>query len=105
MSNASVFGSRLRAARVRSGLTQMQLGVMAKIDEYSASARVNQYERGKHHPDFATAERLAEVLGVPVGYLYTSDETLAELILVIGRLDSGQRQDLLRTARILLETP
>lgn len=72
---------RLKAARVRKGLTQMQLGVLAQIDEYSASARINQYERGKHLPDFNTAERLAQVLAVPAPYFYTRDETLAAFLL------------------------
>lgn len=103
MSNASVFSSRLRAARLRSGLTQMQLGVLAQIDECSASARVNQYERGKHHPDFGMAERLARVLGIPVPYLYTPDDQLADLILVLGQLDVQQRGMLLAIAKGLLQ--
>ena len=59
----------------------MQLGVLAQIDEYSASARINQYERGKHQPDFNTAERLAQVLSVPTAYFYTRDEFLADFLL------------------------
>jgi transcriptional regulator with XRE-family HTH domain len=46
----------------------MELGVRAGIDEYSSSARINQYERGKHTPDFLTARHLAKVLSVPVAY-------------------------------------
>lgn len=38
----SVFPKRLKQARLRSGLTQEQLGIQAGIDEFSASARVNQ---------------------------------------------------------------
>ena len=37
---------RLKEARLRSGLSQEKLGVLAGIDEASASARMNQYERG-----------------------------------------------------------
>ena len=95
MPDASVFSTRLRAARLRRGLTQMQLGVLAQIDEYSASARINQYERGKHLPDFNTAERLAEVLGVPTPYFYTRDDTLANLILACGQLEKPAQQSLL----------
>lgn len=95
MLDASVFSTRLKAARLRRGLTQMQLGVLAQIDEYSASARINQYERGKHLPDFSTAERLAEVLGVPTPYLYTRDDTLADLILVCGQLEKPAQKMLL----------
>lgn len=95
MPDASVFSSRLKAARLRRGLTQMQLGVLAMIDEYSASARVNQYERGKHLPDFNTAERLANALRIPAPYFYTRDEQLAALILAYGELPESERRKLL----------
>lgn len=55
--------------------------MLAKIDEFSASARINQYERGKHLPDFDTAERLARVLNVPTPYLYSASDALADWIL------------------------
>lgn len=77
----------------------MQLGVLAQIDEYSASARINQYERGKHLPDFNTAERLANVLQVPTPYLYTRDDDLAALLLIWNRLDATVRHRLLALAQ------
>jgi len=77
----AVFASRLKEARLRAGLSQEKLGILAGIDEFSASARVNQYERGKHAPDFQMAERLAQVLNVPTPYLYAADDALAEWIL------------------------
>ena len=46
---------RLSFARKAKDISQKQLGIMAGIDEFSASPRINQYERGKHVPDFATA--------------------------------------------------
>ena len=95
MPDATVFSTRLKAARLRAGFTQMQLGVLAKIDEYSASTRINQYERGKHLPDFSTAERLASVLEVPLPYFYTRNDELARLILFYGRLNEAQRDELL----------
>lgn len=98
MLDASVFSSRLRAARLRAGLTQMQLGVLAHIDEYSASVRISQYERGKHLPDLNTAERLAEALSVPLPYLYARDDKLAQLILFFGQLDGNQQNRLLKLA-------
>lgn len=76
----------------------MQLGVLAQIDEYSASARINQYERGKHLPDFNTAERLAGVLAVPLPYFYARDETLARLILFFGKLDEKRQDEVLTLA-------
>ncbi len=81
----SVFAKRLKEARLRIGISQERLGVLAGIDEYSASARVNQYERGKHQPDFQTLERLAQVLNTPAPYFYASDDELAEWILLFKR--------------------
>ncbi len=46
---------RLKEARLRAGLSQQKLGILAGIDEATASARMNQYERGIHTPDFALA--------------------------------------------------
>ena len=77
----NVIAYRLREARLKAGISQEKLGVLAGIDEFSASARINQYERGKHVPDFSTIERLAEVLTTPVPYFYASDDTLADWIL------------------------
>lgn len=98
MPDTSVFSLRLKAARLRAGLTQMQLGVLAQIDEYSASARINQYERGKHLPDFNTAERIAGVLKTPLPYFYARDDRLARLIRFFGQLDERQRDELLTFA-------
>jgi transcriptional regulator with XRE-family HTH domain len=85
MADSTLFGVRLKEARLRAGYTQMQLGVAAGIDEGSASARINQYERGKHWPDFGTAERLAAVLDVPAAFFYAREDALAAWILRFGR--------------------
>jgi transcriptional regulator with XRE-family HTH domain len=77
----SVFAKRLKEARLRVGLSQEKLGVLAGIDEFSASARINQYERGKHIPDLDTAERLAEVLNVPAPFFYAKEDDLADWII------------------------
>lgn len=82
----------------------MQLGVLAQIDEYSASARINQYERGKHLPDFNTAERLAAVLEVPAAYFYARDETLAALLLAWNALPPEKIARLLALAEQREET-
>lgn len=63
---------------------------MAGIDQFVASARINQYERGKHVPDLQTAQRLAAELGVPVSYLYEPDDDLAELIRILGACSRDQ---------------
>jgi len=77
----SPIGRRLKSARIVKGISQKQLGILAGIDEFSASPRINQYERGKHVPDFATSKRLAKALSIPVTYLYADEEKLAEFIL------------------------
>lgn len=93
MEEPSVIARRLREARLRAGLSQERLGVLAGIDEFSASARMNQYERGKHVPDLLTVERIAVVLGVPAPYFYARDENVAELLLLFGGLTATRREE------------
>ncbi len=81
MKGQSVIARRLREARDRAGISQKKLGILAGMDEFSASARINQYERGKHSPEFSTVERLAKVLGVPTPFFYCRDDDLAEWVL------------------------
>lgn len=85
---------RLKEARLRAGLSQEKLGILAGIDEASASARMNQYEKGKHTPDFNTVEKFAKVLDIPVPYFYTTDDTLAELIYLYYKLSENEKRKL-----------
>ena len=94
----SPVGARLREARLAKGISQKGLGIKAGIDEFSASARINQYERGKHVPDFSIARRLAKALGVPVTYLYADDDNLAELIVHIA---TAKKQARARALKVL----
>lgn len=71
---------RLKEARITAGLSQKSLGIAAGIDEFSASARMNQYETGKHTPDFLTLQRIAKILNVPTAYFYAETADLAETI-------------------------
>jgi transcriptional regulator with XRE-family HTH domain len=89
----SPFPRRMKAAREKLGITQMELGVRAGIDECSASARINQYERGKHAPDFLTVRNLAMVLDVPTAYLYAEEDNLAELLMLYGKLKAADRKE------------
>ncbi len=95
-SELPLFSRRLKAARLKSGLSQEQLGIEAGIDEFSASARLNQYERGKHAPDILTASHLARVLKVPLAYFWAQDEDEAALLLTYHRLAARKRKQLLR---------
>ena len=98
MDNTSVITKRLNEARTAAGISQKQLGIAAGIDEFSASPRINQYERGVHVPDFATLERLALVLNVPTPYFYTRDEALAKLILRYGQMSATEKETLIQFA-------
>lgn len=73
---------RLKEARLRAGLSQQRLGILAGItDEATASVRMNQYEKGIHTPDFEFVCRVADVLNVPACYFYAVEDDLAALIL------------------------
>lgn len=96
-----LFAIRLKQARERIGISQMELGVQAGIDEYSASARINQYERGKHTPDYSTAKSLAKVLNVPAAYFYAEEDSLAELITLFTRLGNQKQRSLINEAQKL----
>lgn len=100
MDNTSVITKRLLEARMASGLSQKKLGIAAGIDEFSASPRINQYERGVHVPDYATVERLASVLNVPTPYFYTRDDELAKLILRYGQLDVSEKAELTKLVNL-----
>lgn len=71
---------RLKEARTAAGISQKQLGIAAGIDEFSASPRINQYETGKHTPDFLTLKRIAKALKVPTAYFYSEEDALAVVI-------------------------
>lgn len=101
MEEPSVIARRLREARLRAGLSQERLGILAGIDEFSASARMNQYERGKHVPDLLTVERVAAVLGVSASYFYARDENVAELLLLFGGLSDVRQEEAIMLLREL----
>lgn len=80
-----MIGKRLKISRVKSALTQAELGVRAGLDEESASARISSYEKEVHAPDFKLVCKLAAVLDVPEAYFYAVDDDLAELIIQYHR--------------------
>lgn len=102
---SSIFGTRLKEARLEAGLSQKQLGIEAGLDPFVASTRINRYELGIHKVDYTLAIRLAAVLRVPVAFLYAEDVELAHLILVFGRLPKRKRVDLLSHAQTLEAGP
>lgn len=90
----TLFARRMKYAREDFGISQKELGIRAGIDEYCASARINQYERGKHTPDFLTTQNLAKVLKVPTAYFFAEEDSLAELIVTFGRLKASDQKSL-----------
>ncbi|MCJ0766197.1 helix-turn-helix domain-containing protein [Variovorax terrae] len=98
-----LFARRLKAARLRSGISQENLGVEAGVDEFSASARINQYERGKHTPDVLTATNLAKVLDIPLAYFWAVGDDEADLIRLFHKLGIKQRKQVLLLLEELTE--
>lgn len=86
---------RLKEARTQKKLTQQQLGMLLDLDQNNASARVNQYERGKHTPDYDTLKRIANVLELPVTYFYCEDDLEAKILCAMHRLNPAQKEVLL----------
>ena len=97
-----LLATRLKEARTRAKLSQERLGILAGIDEMSASARMNQYERGKHVPDFGTISRIAAVLNVPTAYFYAKEDEVAELLIRFHRLS---RTDQAKVLSLLNDLP
>lgn len=87
---------RLREARLAANFSQKKLGVAAGMDQFSASARMNHYEMGRHTPDYSTLKRIATVLKLPVAYFYAEEEDLAELIKAFNRLKKETRISVLQ---------
>lgn len=93
--NSNVFSMRLKIARKAKKLSQERLGILAGIDEASASARMNQYETGKYAPDLLMVTKIAEVLEVPVAYFYTENNLMAEIIMQLQFLTELQQKEVL----------
>jgi transcriptional regulator with XRE-family HTH domain len=90
------FSIRLKAARKAAGLTQEALGIAAGIDEFSASARLNQYEKAKHWPDYGTACRIAKVLKIDPAYFYSRSDSVAALLAQWAKASPATKTRLLK---------
>ena len=86
---------RLKEARKIARISQRKLGVASGMDEFSAGPRMNQYETGKHTPDFLTLKRIAEVLKTPVAYFYAEEDELAKCITLFNKLSHAKKLSLL----------
>lgn len=88
---------RLKEARLSANYSQKKLGIEAGMDQFSASARMNHYEMGRHTPDYSTLKRIATVLKLPVAYFYAEPDELAELIKLFNELKETEQITLLKT--------
>jgi len=91
----SPVSKRLKEARVLAGLSQKSLGIKAGLDQFSASARMNQYETDKHVPDFGTIKRISKVLKLPAAYFYCEDDKLALVISCWSKLSKKKQQQII----------
>lgn len=92
---------RLKQARKAAGYTQQRIGIALGMEPNTASARMNQYEKGKHSPDYTTMKRIADELGVPVAFFYCEEDVLAELILELGKLNKSELEQKLKDLKSL----
>lgn len=91
---ASVFGLRLRQARLHAGIPQDKLGVAIGLDETTASTRISRYETGVHAAPYEVAVKIAQVLRVPTPFLFCDEDDLACMILLWAGLSKADRNRL-----------
>ena len=87
---------RLKEARKAARLSQKNLGIAAGMDEFSASARMNHYEKGRHAPDYSMLKRIGKVLKLPVAYFYADSDELAQWIELFARAGKVRRVKMLK---------
>lgn len=89
------FGKRLKEARKIRGFSQERLGIDAGIEPASASARMNQYEKGVHQPGESIVQQIAAVLNLPAAYFYCEDDEMAHLLQCFHCLKKDERERVL----------
>jgi transcriptional regulator with XRE-family HTH domain len=94
-----IFCLRLKHARLAKGLSQKKLGMLAGIDEFVASTRINRYEQGVHQASIEVVHQLAKALEVPTAYFYTDDDDLALLLFNWERIDPELKRNLLASLK------
>nr|WP_236783478.1 helix-turn-helix transcriptional regulator [Aliivibrio fischeri] len=97
--------ARLKEIRKKANISQKELGIRIGIDESSASARMNQYEKGKHTPDISTLKKMADELGVPLSYFFCEDESSAKLVCLIAKMSDNEKRDLIKKMESPTPTP
>ena len=87
---------RLKEARLAANFSQKKLGIEAGMDQFSASARMNHYEIGRHTPDYSTLRRIATILELPVAYFYAESDEVAEMVKLFSRLNRVEQTEILQ---------
>jgi len=90
---------RLKEARKLAKLSQKNLGIEAGMDAFSASARMNHYEKGRHTPDYSMLKRIAHVLKLPVAYFYAESDELAEWIILFTQMKKSDRSKIAKKSQ------
>ncbi len=98
--SGSPLSKRLKEARLAANYSQKKLGIEAGMDQFSASARMNHYEMGRHTPDYSTLQRIATVLKLPVAYFYADSDDLATVIKEFDRLEAPEKLLLLTNLKL-----
>jgi len=93
--HTQIFSRRLKEVRLAKGLSQKRLGILAGIDEFVASTRINRYEKGVHQANIEVVQQLSAVLEVPLAYFYTEDDDLALLLLGWIKMDAEKKKRIL----------
>jgi transcriptional regulator with XRE-family HTH domain len=87
----SIVGRRMRERREALGLAQEKVGVAIGLDESSARARISRYELGVHEAPVPTAKQIAFALKVPLAYLYCEEDSTANLLVELHKLNGKER--------------
>ena len=94
----------MRERREVLGLAQEKVGVAIGLDESSARARISRYELGVHEAPVPTAKQIATALKVPLAYLYCEDDSTANLLVELHKLNVKVRASLIQAYLIDLES-
>lgn len=100
----SIVGRRMRERREALGLAQEKVGVAIGLDESSARARISRYELGVHEAPVPTAKQIASALKVPLAYLYCEDDSMANLLVALHKLNIKERASRVQKYLVDLET-
>ena len=87
------FTKRLKEARRAAGLSQERLGLEVGLDPATASARMNQYERGVHAPNIGTVQEIARVLRLPTAYFFCESDEEARVLKLVYSMSDEQRHE------------